>query len=103
MGRTGFSEASTAASLDRLSDTVARMDAALRDGEWLCGGRLTLADYCVVPTIDRMRDLSLKHLWDGLPGFARWCAAVQARPAFAATYYPGTRVSDLYEDLRRTA
>ena len=67
------------------------------------GDRLTLADFCVVPTIDRMRDLGLDDLWEGRPRFAQWWEGVQARPAFAATYYAGTRVSDIYEDLRRTA
>ena len=102
MGRNGFSEARLDESLTRLRETVMRMDGALKGREWLCGD-LTLADFCVVPTIDRMRDLGLAHLWDGLPEFARWWDQMQARPAYKATYYPGTRVSDLYSDLKETA
>ena len=103
MGRTGFSPEATEASLDRLSDTIARMERTLAETEWLVGDRLTLADFCVVPSVDRMRDLGLDDLWKGRSHFARWWERVQMRSAFAATYYAGTRVSDIYEDLRRTA
>lgn len=103
MGRSGFSDDRLAESHDRLRETVTRMDRALADKPWLCGDALTLADFCVVPTIDRMRDLGLDDIWDGLPHFARWWAAIQSRPAFAATYYTGTRVSDIYPDLKEPA
>ncbi|WP_163849086.1 glutathione S-transferase family protein [Pseudooceanicola aestuarii] len=103
MGRDGFSDARHAESLERLRETVTRMDAALAQNDWLCGSAPTLADFCVVPTIDRMRDLGLSHIWEGLPHFARWWDAMQQRPAYLATYYPGTRVSDIYDDLKETA
>lgn len=102
MGRNGFSDARLNESLTRLTETVTRMNGALATNEWLCGP-LSLADFCVVPTIDRMRDLGLDYLWDGLPDFARWWNAMQARPAYQATYYEGTRVSDLYPDLKEPA
>ncbi|MDF1854069.1 glutathione S-transferase family protein [Pseudooceanicola sp.] len=103
MGRHGFSEARLDESLERLRETVARMDAALADNRWLTGEALTLADFCVVPTIDRMRDLGLSGLWDEQQNFTRWWAAIEARPAFARTYAQGTRVSDIYQDLKETA
>ncbi|WP_375174681.1 glutathione S-transferase family protein [Pseudooceanicola sp.] len=102
MGRDGFSDAREAESLERLRETVTRMDGALADKDWLCGP-LTLADFCVVPTIDRMRDLGLAPIWDDLPNFARWWTAMQDRPAYRATYYEGTRVSDIYPDLKEPA
>lgn len=101
MGRKGFADEEYDASLDRLRQTLARMQGALADHEWLTGGALTLADYCVVPTIDRMQDLGLDDLWTDLPGVQRWWAAIRARPAFASTYPKGARLSDIYEDLRR--
>ena len=103
MGRDGFAQDAVRDSHERLADTVRRMDAALARGEWLLGDRVTLADYCVVPTIDRMADLGLGHLWQGLDGFERWWRAIRARPAFAATYHAGARVSDIYPDLKETA
>jgi len=103
MGRHGFTEARLEESLERLRETVDRMDRTLTDSEWLCGDQLTLADFCVVPTIDRMRDLRLDGIWDGRANFERWWQAIQSRPAFAKTYAPGSRVSDIYEDLKETA
>ncbi|WP_375690815.1 glutathione S-transferase family protein [Pseudooceanicola sp. LIPI14-2-Ac024] len=103
MGRHGFSDARLDEFLERLRETVTRMDRALDGQAWLCGDRLTLADFCVVPTIDRMRDLGLAGLWDGLPQFDRWWTAIQSRPAFAQTYAPGSRVSDIYDDLKEPA
>lgn len=102
MGRTGFSEPRLQESYDRLSETVARMDAALADREWLCGD-LSLADFCVVPTIDRMRDLGIGHIWDDKANMKRWWEAIQARPAYRATYYPGTRVTDIYDEIGEPA
>ena len=98
MGRNGFSDPRLQESYERLSETVTRMDAALADREWLCG-ELSLADFCVVPTIDRMRDLGLSPIWDGKPHMQRWWDAMQARTAYCATYYPGTRVTDIYDEI----
>ncbi len=103
MGRHGFSKARLDESIDRLRETVDRMDATLVKSEWLCGDALTLADFCVVPTIDRMRDLGLGALWADHEHFARWWVAIQARPAFDQTYAPGSRVSDIYQDLKEEA
>lgn len=102
MGREGFSDPRLRESYERLGETVARMDAALAGREWLCGA-LSLADFCVVPTIDRMRDLGLSHIWKDKPHMQRWWAAMQKRPAYQATYYPGTRVSDIYDSIGEPA
>lgn len=97
MGRKGFGKDRYDASLDQLKQTIARMEAALEAQDWLCGDKMTLADICVIPTIDRMQDLGLSDLWDDAPNVSRWWAAVQARDSFQQTYYPGTRVSERYE------
>lgn len=101
MGRDGFDEAEYGASLDRLRQTLERMDTALSEHDWLLGDELTLADFCVVPTIDRMEDLGLGHLWRDLPHMTRWWAAIQRRSAFHKTYPEGARLSDIYEDIER--
>lgn len=101
MGRDGFDDMEYQASLDRLRQTLERMEAALTQHDWLVGNALTLADFCVVPTIDRMDDLGLGDLWSDLPGVTRWWSAIQARSAYANTYPTGARLSDIYDDLRR--
>lgn len=103
MGRDGFDDTEHQASLDRLRQTVERMEGALQKHEWLVGDALTLADFCVVPTIDRMEDLGLADTWSDLAGVTRWWRAVQERPAFAKTYASGARLSDIYEDLQSPA
>jgi glutathione S-transferase len=42
-----------------------------------------------------MADLGLSTVWEGkYPGVSEWYKRLQARPAFQATYLPGSRVSD---------
>ncbi len=96
MGQDGFSEDDMRASLQRLRQTLERMEAALADGPWLVGDQLTLADLCVVPTLDRMEDLGLAPMWDDLPRVADWLARIKARPSYAKTYPEGARLSVAY-------
>jgi glutathione S-transferase len=63
------------------------MDAALADGEWLAGNSYTLADGALTPYANRLEMLGLAVLWDGLPHFARWFAAVKARPSFGPALF----------------
>lgn len=91
MGRGGSSPQDEQASIERLRDTVARMDRALADGPWMIGGQFTLADIALVPTLVRMSDIGLADAWADKPRVADWLARVQARPSFAKTFYPGSR------------
>jgi glutathione S-transferase len=94
----GFDRDEVANSLHQLSETCERMHAALDRGPWLLGQQFTLADVLAAPTIDRMNDLGLAYLWEEkYPRVSEWYNRLQARPAFAATYYAGTRVSELAE------
>jgi glutathione S-transferase len=95
----GFSRKEVDKALGELAETCRRMDAAMtRNGPWLMGEQFTLADVLVMPSIDRMADLGLSTVWDGkYPAVARWYERLQARPAFKATYYAGSRVSDFLE------
>ena len=86
MGRDGFDAEAIAEALDELRLTLDRMDRALADGPWVCGEMFTLADISLTPTIVRMEDLELAHLWADLPRVADWYARIQARPSFAAAY-----------------
>jgi glutathione S-transferase len=92
MGRTGFPKSEVDAALDRLRQTAERMQAALGKTEWLADDQYTLADISIVPTIVRMEDLGLSHLWADLPRVKEWYARVQQRPSFSATYSAPSRM-----------
>jgi len=55
----GFDEFESDLAQDRLRQTVQYMETGLKrsGGPWLMGADLTLADYCIASTIDRMNDL----------------------------------------------
>jgi glutathione S-transferase len=98
LGKKSFSSQETEGSLDRLQQTVDRVDAALaaHGKPWIMGDALTIADACLMPTIDRMADLGLARAWDKRPKLAAWYERYASRPAFAKTYYPGTRLSEIF-------
>jgi glutathione S-transferase len=92
----GFSKADVDKALGELQETARRMNESIgaTGGPWLMGKQFTLADVMVMPSIDRLNDLGLSYLWDQYPAVSAWYAALQQRPAFAKTYYQGSRVSD---------
>jgi glutathione S-transferase len=92
MGQGGFNDADIAEAVDKLESSLKRMEKSLADGPWLNGADYSLADVSITPTVVRMADLGLAHHWDDKPRVAGWYERIQARPAFAATYYPGARV-----------
>lgn len=92
MGRTGFSKSEVDAALERLRQTVERMQNSLCESEWLANDAFTLADVSIMPTIVRMDDLGLSHLWSDLPRVKDWYARIQKRASFAATYPPAARM-----------
>ena len=88
----GFSDAEIGEAMDKLEQTIDRMEARLASGgPWMMGTLFTLADICVMPTIVRLHDLGLTHLWNARPRVAGWLDAIMARPAFARTYPPEAR------------
>jgi glutathione S-transferase len=95
----GFDERETDSAIDRLRQTLTRMEKGLTEsgGPWLMGEMLTLADYCIAPTIDRIRDLGLGDLWADRPLIQSWFEGIKARPAYEKTYYRGTRLSEIYD------
>ncbi|AKS47142.1 Glutathione S-transferase [Octadecabacter temperatus] len=99
MGREGFNDARYEASLGQLQQTITRMEQALTTNRFLCGDDLTLADICVIPTIDRMRDIGLGDMVTVSKCVQRWWTDVEQRESFANTFYPGTRVSERYKVL----
>ena len=99
-GTDGFSKDQVAESVERLRQTVERIDAAIaKDSQWLAGNAISLADLCVLPTIVRMSDIDLENVWSDLPNMTNWYARIRARPSFDKAYYPGSRVSTTDRDV----
>ena len=97
MTQSGFKRAEVEAAIEQIDSTCVRMEKALASGPWLMGAQYTIADIVVTPSIDRMADLGFASIWDQkYPRVADWYARMQARPAFAKTYYPGTRMSETF-------
>jgi glutathione S-transferase len=100
--RRGFSPDELDAAYQALRNTAGRMDwmFAENGGPWLLGADYGLADIAVAPLLDRVEDLGLEWLWEeNHPKVADWLARIQARPAYAKTYYHGSRLSDQYPEL----
>jgi glutathione S-transferase len=95
----GFDDRETASAIDRLQQTLNRMEKGLAEsgGPWLMGESLTLADYCIAPTIDRMTDLGLSEQWSDYPLMTAWFEKIKRRPAYDKTYYKRTRLSEIYD------
>lgn len=95
----GFDERDTDAATDRLRQTIDRMETGLEKsgGPWLMGDSLTLADYCIVPTFDRMNDLGLGDMWADSPRVSAWWDKVIRQAAYEKTFYRGSRLTEIYD------
>jgi glutathione S-transferase len=90
----GFPEQLVAESLEKLRKCLVRVAKALTDrGPFLMGEQYTVADIVLVPTIVRMQDLGLNHIWQDLPAIQTWFDRVQSRPSFDVAYVKGSRVN----------
>src|SRR5271154_1698413 len=105
MGRNGFPQKDMEAAMARLRRTYERMDAEIEKsgGPWLLGSEISLADIMVMPAIVRMADLGQEGAWEDLPRIQRWYEAIQAYPAFAPTFYPGSLLTERFAHLRNPA
>lgn len=91
MGRNGSSEKDERDAIEKLAETVRRVERDLAKGPWLIGEDFTLADIALVPTLVRMSDIGLAHVWSDKPLVADWLARMMTRPSFAKAFYPGSR------------
>jgi len=89
----GFSGEQVEESVERLRQTVERVDDATQDTPYLLGAQPCVADFCVLPTIVRMEDIGLEKIWADKTHFAAWYERIQQRPSFSLAYYDGARVS----------
>ena len=97
----GFDSNETEAAMERMQQTVDFMEQGLRKsgGPWLMGDFLSLADYCVLPVIDRMQDLGHSMLWSDSPKVSEWYSALKLREAYTKTYYRRTRLTEIYDNV----
>ena len=96
----GFDNFETENAIDRLRQTLRVIEKGLNDkgGPWLMGSDLSLADYCIAPTLDRMQDLGYGWVWDEFIEVAKWFKKIQGRDAYQKTFYKGTRLSEIYDN-----
>ena len=100
MSPSGFSQLKFDQALERLRQTLERMERALAETRWVASDEFSIADISLMPTIVRLDDLGLSRLWSDLPEVQSWYTRCQERPSFAATFYPGARfkVSTTFAD-----
>jgi glutathione S-transferase len=94
MGQTGFSETELEQSIERLLQTIKRIDTAVSKCGWIVGDHITLADLCVLPIIVRMEDLKMGGLWQRFPRFTHWYERMKMRGSFSEAFYPGARITN---------
>jgi glutathione S-transferase len=92
LGPAGYPKEDVDDAIEKLRQSVERMDASLKDGAWLVGGQFTLADIGMIPNIVRLADLGLAELWRAFPRVGEWFERVQQRPSFDRAYYAGSRM-----------
>lgn len=92
VGAEGFPQNKLDDAMERIEQSLQRMQAALEKTQWIAHDQLTLADIAMMPSIVRLDDLGLASLWADLPKVADWYARLQKIPAFAAAYAAGSRL-----------
>jgi len=100
MGQTGFSADEVADAMAQLALTEARIARALDQGggPFLLGDRLTCADLCLAPVVNRMDELGLLGAApDSLPATSDtvrgWLDGLRARPSWGRAYGPGSALT----------
>jgi glutathione S-transferase len=79
----GFSREVLEAAAEKMRSCLARCETALAEADYLAGPDLSLADYAVLPFIERIRNLRPEWLAPPLyPRLNAWRRRLAARPAF---------------------
>jgi len=98
MSENGFGSDAVCDSIEQLTLTSKRMQAALEKGPWLAGDQFTLADIVAAPLIDRTFDMGMSDIWEtDFPLVSDWFERIQARPSYSVAMYPGARLSQTHK------
>ncbi|HEX5281627.1 MAG TPA: glutathione S-transferase family protein [Micropepsaceae bacterium] len=90
----GFSEDVLMSAVEKMRGCLARCNDTLADSSWLAGHYLTLADYAMLPFIDRIHNLSPEFFSAGAYRHVdEWYARLKQRPAV-------TKALDFKDDPR---
>jgi glutathione S-transferase len=83
--RRPYTEEERAAARGKLVELLDRMEAMLKETDWLVGGRYSIADIAVVPFVKRIEEeIAPDQVTPGKhPCVTGWWRKIQARPAFA--------------------
>jgi len=92
VGPNGFAQQKLDGAMERINQTLQRMENALAKTTWLAHNRLTLADIAVMPSIVRLEDLGMSSLWSELPRVSDWYQRLQATKGFQLAYSAGSRL-----------
>ncbi len=105
MTQKGFGQKEIKYACGQIRQTCERIETAMgeRGGPWIMGAQYTLVDAQVTPSIDRMEDMGYGDIWEDLPKMSAWWQRIKARPSYAATFYPGARMSARYASHFKTA
>lgn len=101
-------EAPGAADKIRLYDEYLRkMEAALRDADWLLGADYSIADLAMTPYVNRLAALAMEGLWkEGrLPRVEAWFERIRRRPSFKPAmldWLPEELRAEMLENGRRS-
>ena len=78
--RQGVDSGFVEAGLSKLREMILRMDATLRDQDWLAGDTISLADCAMTPIVLRLDEFGLADAWRNLPALSAWWQRISARP-----------------------
>lgn len=90
MARDPYTDEELQTALDVLIDMTDRIEAGVRDGDWIVGNAYSLADIAAVPYVRRVEEIAPDALNAARrPGVADWWARIKARPAYAKAHIGG--------------
>lgn len=80
---TGLENPDLPIAVRRINDLFNDMETALEAHYWLADGRLSLADFGLLPYVLRMRHLNQPSMFDARPRLVAWLERLKARPSFS--------------------
>lgn len=92
VGPDGFPQNKLDDAMERINQTLIRMEQALGKTTWIANDQLTLADIAMMPSIVRLEDLGMSSLWSELPRVSNWYQRLQSTKGFRSAYMAGSRL-----------